>query len=139
MSNYIFSRHYFETIFFYLHLEFLKLDLGLINRAPYTRFSCSDQVWCGVFFTWHLIENRVLETQFISLSNSVYISVSLFPQFCHQIEESKRISLTYTNFKTLNSTRGIKNMYIIVNQQETRKTNTSLCVMCHHHKSLAEL
>ena len=86
-----------------------------------------------------MLRYRQHQVDTVNIRSTVNISISLFPRFCHQIEESKRISLTYTNFKTLNSTRGIKNMYIIVNQQETRKTNTSLCVMCHHHKSLVEL
>ena len=59
-----------------------------------------------------MLRYRQHQVDTVNIRSTVNISVSLFPQFCHQIEESKRISLTPTNFKTLNSARGIKNMYI---------------------------
>ena len=57
----------------------------------------------------------------VNIRSIVNISVSLFPWYCHQIEESKQISLTHTNFKTLNSARGIKNLYILSTDKKLGK------------------
>ena len=64
------------------------------NRVFEAQFSCSDQVWYGIFSTWRLPRNRVSKTRFISqpfknqvkcFTNQVLSHCSLFSFFLFTI------------------------------------------------------
>ena len=54
-------------LYFLLHLESERLDLGPINWVFKTRFLWSDHAWCGIFSMWWSHRNQVSKTRFITL------------------------------------------------------------------------